>query len=143
VTQRIGLSALYASFEGILIAGELHRLYQDFLSASNSMDIVGLSASRLFTFVPDLARLVHGYRQICKWEDRKPEVASLESAKPTEKLDNIQGSITFNSCTLQYATRPRPAIDNMSLVIPAGQSVAFCGKFPVNLVFFTELTFRA
>lgn len=136
MTQRISLSALYASFEGILIAGELHSLYQDCLLVSDSLAIIALSASRLFTFVPDLARLVHGYRQICKWEDRKPEVASLELGKPTEKLDNIQGSITFSSCTLQYATRPRPAIDNMSLVIPAGQSVAFCGKFLVSLGFF-------
>ena len=111
----------------LLLVSHTNYTKVDLLTTHN-MAILGLSASRVFTFVPDLARLVHGYRQICKWEDRKPEVAALDQAKITEKLDNVQGAITFNLCTLQYASRPRPAIDNMSLVIPAGQSVAFCGK---------------
>jgi ABC-type bacteriocin/lantibiotic exporter with double-glycine peptidase domain len=90
---------------------------------------IGLAAGRLFTFIPDLARMMHGFRQICKWEDRHPEVASLGSIKPVSMLEKVEGAITFSSCTLQYASRPRPAIDNMDLVIPAGQSVAFCGMF--------------
>ncbi|KAG8737610.1 hypothetical protein FRC10_008038 [Ceratobasidium sp. 414] len=107
ITQRITLSHLYATFEAVLISG--------------------LAASRLFTFVPDLARMMHGFRRICKWEDRQPEVASLEPAKPAMTLEQVEGAVAFNSCTLQYASRPRPAIDNMDLIIPAGQSVAFCG----------------
>ncbi|QRV83861.1 ABC transporter transmembrane region [Ceratobasidium sp. AG-Ba] len=107
VTQRITLSHLYATFEAVVIAG--------------------FASSRLFTFVPDLARMMQGFRRICQWEDRKPEVASLESAKSMNALEKVDGEVAFRSCTLQYASRPRPAIDNLDLVIPAGQSVAFCG----------------
>ncbi|CAE6488384.1 unnamed protein product [Rhizoctonia solani] len=106
LTQRIGLSNLYATFEAVFIGA--------------------VAASRLFTYVPDMARMIQGFRAICNWEDRQPEVASLGSAN-SAVLDKVQGTITFNSCTLQYASRPKPAIENLSLVIPAGKSVAFCG----------------
>ncbi|KAH7338340.1 P-loop containing nucleoside triphosphate hydrolase protein [Rhizoctonia solani] len=87
---------------------------------------IAVAASRLFTYVPDMARMIQGFRAICNWEDRQPEVASLGSAN-SAVLDKVQGTITFNSCTLQYASRPKPAIENLNLVIPAGKSVAFCG----------------
>ncbi|KAG8699619.1 hypothetical protein FRC08_005185, partial [Ceratobasidium sp. 394] len=107
VTQRINLPHLFSTFEAVLLAG--------------------FSASRLFTFVPDLARMMQGFRRICLWEDRQPEVAKLTSVKPPDRSKHIEGTITFSSCTLKYASRSRPAIDNMGLVIPAGKSIAFCG----------------
>ncbi|CAE7222292.1 unnamed protein product [Rhizoctonia solani] len=106
LTQRIGLSNLYATFEAVFIGA--------------------VAAGRLFTYVPDMARMIQGFRAICTWEDRKPEVASL-IATNAPVLDKIQGTIIFNSCTLKYASRPKPAIDDLSLTIPAGKSVAFCG----------------
>ncbi|KAG8733596.1 hypothetical protein FRC11_004832 [Ceratobasidium sp. 423] len=106
LTQRIGLSNLYATFEAVFIGA--------------------VAAGRLFTYVPDMARMIQGFRAICNWEDRQPEIASLTLAN-APVLDKVQGEITFNLCTLQYASRPKPAIDNLSLVIPAGKSVAFCG----------------
>ncbi|KAG9081161.1 hypothetical protein FRC06_005779, partial [Ceratobasidium sp. 370] len=57
VTQRISLPHFFSTFEAVLLAG--------------------FSASRLFTFVPDLARMMQGFRRICSWEDRQPEVARL------------------------------------------------------------------
>ncbi|CCO35093.1 ATP-binding cassette, subfamily B (MDR/TAP),member 1 [Rhizoctonia solani AG-1 IB] len=106
LTQRIGLKNLYATFEAVLIGA--------------------IAASRLFTYIPDMARMIQGFRAICNWEDRKPEVASLDVAK-APALEKVRGEITFTSCTLQYASRPKPAIENLNLVIPAGKSVAFCG----------------
>ncbi|CUA73287.1 hypothetical protein RSOLAG22IIIB_05235 [Rhizoctonia solani] len=106
LTQRIGLSNLYATFEAVFIGA--------------------VAAGRLFTYVPDMARMIQGFRGICSWEDRQPEVASLMVAN-APVLEKIQGTIAFNSCTLQYASRPKPAIDNLNLIIPAGKSVAFCG----------------
>ncbi|KAJ1305894.1 hypothetical protein OPQ81_010614 [Rhizoctonia solani] len=106
LTQRISITNLYATFEAVLIGA--------------------LAASRLFTYVPDIARMIQGFRTICNWEDRRPEVASLDLVK-APALENIQGEITFNSCSLQYASRPKPVIENFNLVIPAGKSVAFCG----------------
>ncbi|CAE6449842.1 unnamed protein product [Rhizoctonia solani] len=106
LTQRIGLRNLYATFEAVLIGA--------------------IAASRLFTYIPDMARMIQGFRSICNWEDRKPEVASLDVVN-TPALEKVRGEITFNACTLQYASRPKPAIENLNLVIPAGKSVAFCG----------------
>ncbi|CAE6421110.1 unnamed protein product, partial [Rhizoctonia solani] len=106
LTQRVSLKNLYATFEAVLIGA--------------------IAASRLFTYVPDMARMMQGFRAICNWEDRQPEVASLDMAK-APALEKVRGEITFNSCTLQYASRPKPAIENLNLVIPAGKSVAFCG----------------
>jgi ABC-type multidrug transport system fused ATPase/permease subunit len=131
LTQRIGLSNLYATFEAVLIAGQsFHPYLSSFVLRSPN---IALAASRLFTFVPDLARMVQGFRAICQWEDRQPEIASLDLAK-APVLDKVQGTITFDSCSLQYASRPKPAIDNLNLVIPAGQSVAFCGWFISKIV---------
>ncbi|QRW20720.1 ABC transporter [Rhizoctonia solani] len=106
LTQRIGLSNLYATFEAVFIGS--------------------VAASRLFTYVPDMARMIQGFRAICNWEDRQPEVASL--GLTNAPLRNVKGTITFNDCTLQYSSRPKPAIDNLTLTIPAGKSVAFCGS---------------
>ncbi|GAB1521178.1 hypothetical protein RhiTH_004269 [Rhizoctonia solani] len=106
LTQRIGLSNLYATFEAVFIGS--------------------VAASRLFTYVPDMARMIQGFRAICNLEDRQPEVASL--GLTNAPLRNVQGAITFNDCTLQYSSRPKPAIDNLTLTIPAGKSVAFCGS---------------
>ncbi|CAE6439144.1 unnamed protein product [Rhizoctonia solani] len=106
LTERISLKNLYATFEAVLIGA--------------------IAASRLFTYIPDMARMIQGFRAICNWEDRKPEIASLDAIK-APSLEKVRGEITFTSCTLQYASRPKPAIENLNLVIPAGKSVAFCG----------------
>ncbi|KAG8754876.1 hypothetical protein FRC11_006395, partial [Ceratobasidium sp. 423] len=108
---QVTLEQLYSSFEAIVIAG--------------------YSASRMFTFVPDWARMVHGFRSICEWEDRHPEVAVLQSTKMVtpecKTLEKVEGELVFNSCTLKYASRPKPAVSDVSFTIEAGQSVAFCG----------------
>ncbi|CCO36629.1 ATP-binding cassette, subfamily B (MDR/TAP),member 1 [Rhizoctonia solani AG-1 IB] len=107
----ISLEQLYSSFEAIVIAG--------------------YSASRMFTFIPDWARMVHGFRSVCEWEDRKPEVAMLVPTKlatpESKKLERVDGELTFNSCTLKYASRVKPAVSDVSFTIKPGQSVAFCG----------------
>ncbi|ELU39147.1 leptomycin B resistance protein pmd1 [Rhizoctonia solani AG-1 IA] len=101
LTERISLKNLYATFEAVLIGA--------------------IAASRLFTYIPDMARMIQGFRAICNWEDRKPEIASLDAIK-APSLEKVRGEITFTSCTLQYASRPKPAIENLNLVIPAGPS---------------------
>ncbi|CAE6486016.1 unnamed protein product [Rhizoctonia solani] len=108
---QVTLEQLYSSFEAIVIAG--------------------YSASRMFTFIPDWARMVHGFRSICEWEDRHPEVATLKSTKliapECKQLEKVEGELVFNSCTLKYASRLKPAVSDVSLTIKAGKSVAFCG----------------
>ncbi|CAE6441720.1 unnamed protein product [Rhizoctonia solani] len=108
---QITLETLYSSFEAIVIAG--------------------YSASRMFTFIPDLARMVHGFKSICEWEDRHPEVAILKptrlTAPESKLLEKVEGELVFTSCTLKYASRPKPAVSDVSFTIRPGQSVAFCG----------------
>ncbi|ELU39567.1 multidrug resistance protein 1 [Rhizoctonia solani AG-1 IA] len=109
---QVTLEGLYSSFEAIVIAG--------------------YSASRMFTFIPDWARMVHGFRSVCDWEDRQPQVAALNLSNPNSPeykgLDKVEGELTFNSCTLKYASRPKPAVSDVSFTIKPGQSIAFCGK---------------
>ncbi|KEP51643.1 ABC family B (MDR/TAP),protein [Rhizoctonia solani 123E] len=111
IRGHITLSQLYSSFEAIVIAG--------------------YSAGRMFTFIPDWARMIRGFRSVCEWEDRHPDVAVLKSTKlmTTEPrtLEKVEGELVFTSCTLKYASRPKPAVCDVSLTIKAGQSVAFCG----------------
>ncbi|KAG8739820.1 hypothetical protein FRC10_005081 [Ceratobasidium sp. 414] len=71
--------------------------------------------------------MMQGFRRVCNWEDRRPGVARMSPPKPPDMSKRIEGTITFSSCTLTYALRSRPSIDNISLVIPAGKSIAFCG----------------
>ncbi|CAE6474644.1 unnamed protein product [Rhizoctonia solani] len=108
---QVTLEGLYSSFEAIVIAG--------------------YSASRMFTFIPDWARMVHGFRSVCDWEDRQPQVAALNLSNPNppeyKGLDKVEGELTFNSCTLKYASRPKPAVSDVSFTIKPGQSIAFCG----------------
>ncbi|CAE6474640.1 unnamed protein product [Rhizoctonia solani] len=108
---RVTLEQLYSSFEAIVIAG--------------------YSASRMFTFIPDLARMIHSFRSVCEWEDRQPEVALLKPTKFTapesKRLERVEGELTFSSCTLKYASREKPAVSDVSFTIKPGQSVAFCG----------------
>ncbi|CUA75232.1 phosphate-transporting ATPase [Rhizoctonia solani] len=111
IRGQITLEQLYSSFEAIVIAG--------------------YSASRMFTFIPDWARMVHGFKSICEWEDRHPEVAILKPTKliapESKQLEKVEGELVFTSCTLKYASRPKPAVSDVSFTIKPGQSVAFCG----------------
>ncbi|EUC62834.1 ABC family B (MDR/TAP),protein [Rhizoctonia solani AG-3 Rhs1AP] len=108
---QITLEQLYSSFEANILAG--------------------YAASRIFTYIPDWARMVHGFRSICEWEDRQPEVDRLKStrllAPGCKMLEKVKGELVFNSCTLKYASRPEPAVSDVSFIIKPGQSVAFCG----------------
>ncbi|KAF8747860.1 ABC transporter transmembrane region [Rhizoctonia solani] len=91
---------LYSSFEAIVIAGR----YKVPAGAACIMIFhSGYSASRMFTFIPDWARMVHGFR------------------------NKVEGELTFSSCTLKYASRPKPAVSDVSFTIKPGQSIAFCG----------------
>lgn len=97
--------------------------------------IIGaFSLSRLFTFVGDLSRAKTAFASFSTWMERTPRVASLKSSSPPSgSLSDLKASggseIVFQNVDLVYPSRKeRPAIQQMSLVIRAGQKVAFCGK---------------
>ncbi|GAC95710.1 multidrug resistance protein 1, 2, 3 [Pseudozyma hubeiensis SY62] len=114
--QEVSITALYASFEAVIIAA--------------------FSAGRLFTFVPDYGRATNSFKTISGWINRKPLVADqsglpeLDKAAKAKVLDGsyASGDITLTSIELRYPQRPNhPALKELSITIPAGKSVAFCG----------------
>lgn len=114
--NEVSITALYASFEAVVIAA--------------------FSAGRLFTFVPDYGRASNSFKTISGWINRKPLVADqsglpeLDKSSRAKVLDGsyASGDITLSSIELRYPQRPNhPALKELSIIIPAGKSVAFCG----------------
>ncbi|KAJ1020783.1 hypothetical protein NDA16_004173 [Ustilago loliicola] len=114
--DEVDITALYASFEAVIIAA--------------------FSAGRLFTFVPDYGRATNSFRTISGWINRKPLVADTSgmpeldqsSRSKVEDGSYALGDIVLDNIELRYPQRPNhPALKELSITIPAGKSVAFCG----------------
>ncbi|EST08563.1 ABC transporter-like protein [Kalmanozyma brasiliensis GHG001] len=114
--DEVNITALYATFEAVFISA--------------------FSAGRLFTFVPDYGRATNSFKTISGWLNRKPLVAdttgmpALDEASRAKVQDGsyATGDITLNTIELRYPRRPHhPALKDLSITIPAGKSVAFCG----------------
>lgn len=114
--EEVSLTALYAAFEAVFIAA--------------------FSAGRLFTYVSDYGRAVNSFKTISGWINRKPRVADtsglpeLDSTSRAKVQDGsyAAGDITLRTVELRYPQRPNhPALKELSITIPAGKSVAFCG----------------
>nr|CDI57199.1 related to multidrug resistance protein 1 [Melanopsichium pennsylvanicum 4] len=112
----VDITALYAVFESIIIAA--------------------FSAGRLFTFVPDYGRATNSFKVIAGWINRKPLVADtscmpeLDAPSQAKVKDGSYslGNIVLGNIELRYPQRPNhPALKDLSITIPAGKSVAFCG----------------
>lgn len=114
--NEVSITALYASFEAVIIAA--------------------FSAGRLFTFVPDYGRATNSFKTISGWINRKPLVADTRglpqldesSRAKVDAGDYALGDIVLDNIELRYPQRPNhPALKQLSIRIPAGKSVAFCG----------------
>ena len=112
----VSITALYASFEAVFIAA--------------------FSAGRLFTYVSDYGRAANSFKTISGWINRKPRVADtrglpqLDETSRARVMDGsyASGDITLKTIELRYPQRPNhPALKELSITIPAGKSVAFCG----------------
>lgn len=112
----VNIAELYAVFESVIIAA--------------------FSAGRLFTFVPDFGRASNSFKTISGWINRKPLVADtsgmpeLDATSRNKVQDGSYalGDIVLNDIELRYPQRPNhPALKELSIKIPAGKSVAFCG----------------
>ncbi|SJX62150.1 related to multidrug resistance protein 1 [Sporisorium reilianum f. sp. reilianum] len=114
--EDVSLSSLYAAFEAVFIAA--------------------FSAGRLFTYVSDYGRAVNSFKTISGWINRKPRVADTSGLPELGQVSRARvqdgsyasGDITLTSVELRYPQRPsHPALKELSITIPAGKSVAFCG----------------
>ncbi|KAI3482304.1 hypothetical protein L1887_55065 [Cichorium endivia] len=114
--REVDITALYASFEAVIIAA--------------------FSAGRLFTFVPDYGRATNSFKTVSGWINRKPRVADTKGLPPLDpslraKVENgsyAAQDVVLRDIELRYPQRPNhPALKELSITIPAGKSVAFCG----------------
>ena len=114
--NEVDITALYASFEAVIIAA--------------------FSAGRLFTFVPDYSRATNSFKTISGWINRKPLVADTQGLQELDVPSRSKvhdgsyalGDIVLRNIELRYPQRPNhPALKDLSITIPAGKSVAFCG----------------
>jgi ATP-binding cassette subfamily B (MDR/TAP) protein 1 len=103
--EQIPITSLFACIEAVIMAGA--------------------SASRLFSFVPDIARASQAFTLMMQWDERVPQIDALPLV--TDDLSTVEGSVRFTDCTLKYPTRPGFALNGLNLEIKAGQNVAFCG----------------
>ncbi len=114
--REVDITALYASFEAVIIAA--------------------FSAGRLFTFVPDYGRATNSFKTVSGWINRKPLVADTKGLPPLDpslraKVEDgsyAAQDVVLRDIELRYPQRPNhPALKELSITIPAGKSVAFCG----------------
>lgn len=108
----------YQSMQGNLTAGEfmgfitaLLAVYQPLRSVANILTILqeGVSAgTRVFSIL-----------------DQKDAILDTPDAKPL-KIEN--GEISFDQVSFQYAGRDIPALNDVSIHVPAGKTVALVGQ---------------
>lgn len=108
----------YQSMQGNLTAGEfmgfitaLLAVYQPLRSVANIQTILqeGVSAgTRVFSIL-----------------DQKDAILDTPNAKPL-KIEN--GEISFDQVSFQYAGRDIPALNDVSIHVPAGKTVALVGQ---------------
>ena len=107
----------YQSMQGNLSAGEfmgfitaLLAVYQPLRSVANMQTVLqeGVSAgARVFSIL-----------------DQQDHILDKPDAK---QLQVGQGSVKFDNVSFQYATRTTPALDGVTIDVPAGQTVALVG----------------
>lgn len=96
-------------------------------TALEAIILAGFSSTRVFSFIPDIARAVNAFRNITAWELRQHQMQILPPSASLQRPFVARGDIEFKACTLQYRGQQRNALCDISLKIKAGQTVAFCG----------------
>ncbi|KAG8932796.1 hypothetical protein FRC01_012280 [Tulasnella sp. 417] len=96
-------------------------------TALEAIILAGFSSTRVFSFIPDIARAVNAFRNITAWELRQRQMQILPPSASLQRPFVARGDIEFKVCSLQYRGQQRNALCDVSLKIKAGQTVAFCG----------------
>ncbi|KAG8915864.1 hypothetical protein FRC00_010755 [Tulasnella sp. 408] len=96
-------------------------------TALEAIILAGFSTTRVFSFIPDIARAVNAFRNITAWELRQRQMQILPPSASLQRPFVARGDIEFKACSLQYRGQQRNALCDVSLKIKAGQTVAFCG----------------
>lgn len=117
-------SALVFYYAGNLYADggvSLHSVFAIF----ELQIIAGFAASRLTAFIPDIARARASLRVVASW--LAGGTSDFKRSESSHKTD-LEGRIRFRNVELRYPQRPEhAALDDISLDIPKGHTVAFIG----------------
>ena len=78
-------------------------------------------------FLSDLAQAKGAAKKVFEIIETKSKIDVFETK--TKKIENLKGNISFENVHFHYPTRPEIKIlQGLTLNIPAGKTVAFCGE---------------
>ena len=110
---------IYQTIEGVLMLGDLVLYYQALQRGQNNLKLTLSSLSGLYEDNLFLANLY-------EFLDLKPRVIDPEYPKPIPP--KIQRGIEFKNVSFSYEDSARQAIDNVSLTIKPGETIALVGE---------------
>jgi ATP-binding cassette subfamily B protein len=87
---------------------------------------VGTSAAALSEMWGDVQRAAGAMERLSELLEARPQIAA--PANPVELPRRIRGAIRFDNVTFRYPSRPEaPALENFSLDVAPGETIAFVG----------------
>ncbi len=87
---------------------------------------VGTSAAALTEMWGEIQRAAGAMERLSELLQARPIISA--PARPLELPARVQGRIRFDNVTFHYPSRPQhPALDNFSLEVSAGETIAFVG----------------
>ena len=129
-------AAAATPFTHIVVASAIAVIV--YLAASKTLG-AAMPVEDFVAFIVSSAALVPQIKGLASVSERLQKgLASAESvfelidAKPeqdhgTVSIDRAEGRIRFDQVTMQYRNQPRPALDNVSIDIHAGETIALVG----------------
>lgn len=110
--------------ELLILRGEYSLL--QFVIVYSSIITSAYSAGLVFSFTPNIGKAKRSAASLQKLLQRKSRIDPMSAEG--KRLHKPQGSIEFKDVSFAYPTRPQhQALENISLHIAAGSSIAFVG----------------
>ncbi|KAI0183634.1 ABC transporter type 1, transmembrane domain-containing protein [Xylaria flabelliformis] len=119
-------------YGGTLIANGEYSLFQFYICFS-ALVTGSQTAGTIFTFAPEASKAMHSSWEVKAILERESRISENDNGgdPDSDPKDTIleHGSIKFKNVSFRYPSRPeRLALDNFSLKIEPGQSVALVGS---------------
>lgn len=115
----------------IVLLISLQNLEQDRLTAGDIALIIGFSTQfyqRLFDMVWRMRDLAKGFTDLEKYFAILDESVHIKDPVKPVKLQAVKGDVEFNSITFKYPETKDPVLQDFTLQIKQGQSIALVGR---------------
>ncbi|WP_051196557.1 ABC transporter ATP-binding protein [Jonesia quinghaiensis] len=112
------VGAAYAAYTGLfgVSAGDVVMLSTYFIQLTGSVTV-------LLTLAPMIAKGLESVRSM----GEVLVADELERNEGKTSMDDVRGDVEFDNVTFQYDDADTPALHNVTLAVPAGETVAFVG----------------